>query len=148
MICNQLADGSSLRQICAQKGMPDKATVLRWAVKHPEFRDHYAQAREALMDYWSEEIVEIADDSTNDLMEKEREDGSTYEVVNQENIQRSRLRVDTRKWLMSKLAPKKYGDHQETNVNINVTLADLVNLSFKADLPELPAPKVIEGETE
>jgi hypothetical protein len=80
------------------------------AAPNAEFRDQYARAREIQADYWAEEIIEIADDGTNDYIEKENKDGSTYEAVNSEHINRSRLRVDTRKWLMARQAPKKYGD--------------------------------------
>ena len=55
-------------------------------------------------------MLDIADDSTNDYMMKQGEDGSEYEALNAEHIQRSRLRIETRKWLSSKLKPKKYGD--------------------------------------
>ena len=58
----------------------------------------------------AEEIQDIADDSSNDWIEIEKRDGTSYEIVNKEAVLRSRLRVDTRKWLMSKLKPKKYGE--------------------------------------
>jgi hypothetical protein len=58
------------------------------------------------MEVWSEEIIEIADDAASDKFT----DANGNERVDNEHINRSRLRVDTRKWLMSKLAPKKYGD--------------------------------------
>jgi hypothetical protein len=86
--------------------MPDKATVFRWLAARQEFRDQYARAREAQADYWAEEIVEIADDGSSDTYTDDNGNVRT----DQEVIGRSRLRVDTRKWLMSKLAPKKYGD--------------------------------------
>jgi hypothetical protein len=54
----------------------------------------------------ADEVVDISDDARNDFVE--REDASR--VANQEHIQRSRLRVDTRKWLLSKCLPKIYGD--------------------------------------
>lgn len=110
LICGRLADGESLRQICSSEEVPDKATVLRWIPKHPEFRDQYARAREMQSEHWADEILEIADDGTNDWVERENKDGSTFEAIDHEHIARSRLRVDSRKWLMSKLAPKKYGE--------------------------------------
>lgn len=55
---------------------------------------------------WAEEVLEIADDSSRDVAENEHGDN----VTNHENIQRSRLRVDSRKWLLSKVLPKVYGD--------------------------------------
>lgn len=85
------------------------ATVFRWLAQHGEFQEQYARAREAQADYLAEEILDIADDGTNDWMERE---GNT--LVDHEHISRSKLRVDARKWLMSKLLPKKYGDRQTT----------------------------------
>jgi len=79
---------------------------MRWLAAHAEFRDQYAHAREAQADYWAEEIVEIADDGSNDTYTDK--DGNKR--TDQEVIARSRLRVDTRKWLMARMAPKKYGD--------------------------------------
>lgn len=109
-ICVRLGLGESLREICRDENMPTKTTVMRWLAQHAEFRDQYASAREAQADYYAEEIVEIADDGTNDWMERQRGDGSSDEVENKEVLNRSRLRVDTRKWLMARMAPKKYGD--------------------------------------
>lgn len=111
-ICNYIAEGYSLRQIEELPEMPCKATILNWATDDtkPEFLDQYAKAMERRTEYWAEEILDIADDGSNDWIERENKDGSKYEVINNEAINRSRLRVDARKWLMSKLKPKKYGD--------------------------------------
>ena len=70
------------------------------------FRVQYARAREAQADYWAEEIVSIADDGSKDTYL----DAQGNERTNHELVNRSRLRVDTRKWLMARMAPKKYGD--------------------------------------
>lgn len=112
IICERLSQGESLRRICSDKDMPGKSTVMRWLADKEllGFRDQYARARELQADYWAEEIIEIADDGTNDYVERENRDGSTTQAVDLEHINRSRLRVDTRKWLMARLAPKKYGD--------------------------------------
>jgi hypothetical protein len=107
-ICERLSGGESLRAICGEEAMPDKATVLRWLPKHEEFRDQYARARELQAEHWAEEILEIADDGAKDSYQ----DSDGNERVDHEVVARSRLRVDSRKWLMSKLAPKKYGDRQ------------------------------------
>jgi len=114
-ICSRIADGESLRTICSADGMPDKSTVFRWLASNEDFRDQYARAREAQADFYAEEIIEISDDGTNDWMERrsESEKGAgvnTGWVLNGEHVQRSRLRVDARKWYASKVAPKKYGD--------------------------------------
>lgn len=111
-ICDALADGRSLRSICCDADMPSQATVFRWLgdERYHSFREQYARAREAQADALFDETLDIADDSANDWMERRRQDGSVEEVFNSENVQRARLRIDTRKWLAGKLAPKKYGD--------------------------------------
>lgn len=109
-ICNRIAEGESLRSVCRDATMPSKSTVMKWLGENEEFSDQYARAREAQADHFADEIIEIADDATNDFMVRERQDGSTEEVLNTEHVQRSRLRVDARKWLAARMAPKKYGD--------------------------------------
>jgi len=106
-ICEQLALGRSLRDICEDEKTPHIATVMRWLNVHSEFREQYARARELQAEYLIDEIVEIADDATNDYM---RDKDSAGYRQNGEWLARSRLRVDTRKWAASKMAPKKYGD--------------------------------------
>lgn len=110
-ICLRLVDGESLRTICASPDMPDKATVFRWLARHDDFRDQYARAREAQAERLFEECLDIADDATGDWAAKQLGDeGPTVAVVDHEHISRSRLRVDTRKWMAGKLAPKKFGE--------------------------------------
>lgn len=111
-ICDGLADCRSLRSICLDEGMPNQSTVFRWLAdeRYIAFREQYARAREAQADALFDEMLDIADDGSNDYVTKERDDGSTYEALNAEHVQRSRLRIDARKWMASKLQPKKYGD--------------------------------------
>lgn len=108
-ICEQLADGKSLRSICKQEGFPCKTTVFCWLRERPEFQRIYSIAKDECAELYAEETVEIADDGTNDYMESNDPDNPGYRV-NGEHIARSRLRVDTRKWIACKLKPKKYGD--------------------------------------
>lgn len=110
-ICEQLADGLSLREVCRQEGMPDKSTVMRWLHTNEAFRDQYARAKEIGIEAIAEDILDIADDATNDWMERHDKDGEkTGWQFNGEAARRSQIRIDSRKWLLSKLAPKKYGD--------------------------------------
>ena len=117
-ICRRMAEGESLRQICRDEAMPNKAMVMRWLKngKFPKFVEQYARAREQLLEYWADEIIDIADDASNDYMERTSRDGGTEIAYNAEHVQRSKLRIDARKWLLSKLVPKKYGDRIETTV--------------------------------
>lgn len=115
ILCERISKGDSLRAICREDEMPGQSTVFQWLAANKEFAEQYARAREAQADFYAEEIIEISDDGTNDWMERrsEAEKGAgvnTGWVLNGEHVQRSRLRVDARKWFASKVAPKKYGD--------------------------------------
>jgi hypothetical protein len=127
-ICEALADGISLRKLCAQPAMPSMTTVMRWlADEHKqEFRLHYAHAREAQADLLAAEILEIADDSSGDIIIDK--DGNTR--LDREFVARARLRVDARKWLASKLAPKKYGDKLEHTGTDGGAVQHAVSVSF------------------
>lgn len=130
-ICIRLAGGESLRHICRDDHMPIHTTVLGWAFNdNLGFYDHYAQARQMQAEYWADEIVDISDDGSNDWYEKERKDGTVIKLPDQEYINRSKLRVDTRKWLMSKLYPKRWGD--KIDIDAKVMVVDLV-LEFDDD---------------
>lgn len=114
-ICTELAQGRSLRDVCSDDGMPSESTVRSWAVDDREgFSAHYARAREIGYHAMADELMDIADDGRNDWMER-RGDGEPGWQANGEHIQRSRLRVDARKWMLSKVLPKIYGDKQEVD---------------------------------
>lgn len=104
-ICAELAEGKSLRSVCKAEEMPCIRTVFTWMRTYPEFLQQYARAKEESADALADEILDIADDSARDFVS-----GENGPVFNSEHVQRSRLRVDTRKWIASKLKPKKYGD--------------------------------------
>lgn len=117
-ICERLADGESLRSICTSDDMPNKSTVFRWLAADESFRDQYAQAREAQADALFDDVLEIADDARNDWMVRRGEDDAGW-VANGEHIQRSRLRVEARKWMAGKLRPKKYGEKVDLELSGN-----------------------------
>lgn len=108
-ICERIAEGASMRTVCAPDDMPNISTVFRWFRTNDEFCKQYARATEERTEAMSEDILDIADDGSNDLMTIQK-GKQTYTIENKEVTNRSRLRVDTRKWLMSKMKPKKYGD--------------------------------------
>lgn len=117
-----------MRSICRDPDMPALSSVFLWLTKHPVFSEQYAKASEERAEAMFEEMFEIADDGTNDWMERQNKDGSTDVAYNAEHVQRSRLRVDTRKWALSKMLPKKYGDKMEVEhsggVNITISPTD------------------------
>ncbi|ALX78355.1 ubiquitin carboxyl-hydrolase [Cronobacter sakazakii] len=93
-ICSLLADGESLRKVCERPGMPNKSTVFRWLAQHEEFRDQYAKATETRADAIFEEMFDIADTVAEEAAA----------------VGKARLRIDTRKWALARMNPKKYGD--------------------------------------
>lgn len=97
--------------------------VLRWLADEDreDFRRQYARAREAQADTIFDEIIDIADNATNDWMERNGQDDEGYQL-NGEHVQRSRLRLDARKWMAGKLAPKKYGDKIQTEHSGSLTV--------------------------
>lgn len=118
-ICEQIATTSnSLRTICEIDGMPSVGTVLKWLNEDKEgFLAQYTRAKESQAEFMAEEMLDIADDGSNDFMKITGKGGQEYEVENKEWTSRSKLRVETRKWLLSKLKPKKYGDKVQTEIS-------------------------------
>lgn len=96
-ICELIAQGMSLRSICAESGMPTERTVHRWLIDKEEFCQQYARAREDQADFYTDQIIEIADTVEPDAA----------------SVAKAKLQIDARKWKASKLAPKKYGDKVE-----------------------------------
>lgn len=124
-----IMDGHSLREICRRPDMPTRSTIHLWVAKDSAsmrevngekvsdfdlFSDRYANACKIRAYEMFDEMLEIADDGTNDWMIRNGEDGTAYQL-NGEALQRSRLRVDTRKWALSKLVPKEFGDKLEVD---------------------------------
>jgi hypothetical protein len=116
-ILSRMMQGESLRQICRDEHLPHRSTIYDWIanVEFKSFADRYARAREVRADEIFDEMEEIADDGSNDWMLRKQGDDD-IEVVNHEHIQRSRLRIDTRKWQLSKMLPSRYGDKIETTL--------------------------------
>jgi len=106
IICERLADGESMRSVCRDTTTPSMTTIFRWLREKEDFRKQYEIAVNERTEAMAEDIVDIADNATNDWMERNGDDNEGYQL-NGENIQRSRLRVDVRKWHMSKMKPKK-----------------------------------------
>ena len=106
-ICTRISCGESLRQICMEDRMPVHSTVYLWLLQNKQFSDNYAKAREEQADTLADEIQAIADEPPAEIVDDKgvsRTDSGW--VTWQKN------RIDARKWVASKLKPKKYGDRQ------------------------------------
>ena len=137
-ICIRLMLGQSLNEICKRRAYPSKVTVFVWLQKHPEFVNQYRHAREVQQESHIDEIMEISDDGSNDWMERTGKDGESIGwQLNGDHVQRSKLRVDTRKWVMERMAPKLYGskqavDHTSSDRSMTPTGFDPSQLSNEA----------------
>lgn len=128
-ICLRMAGGESVNSICKDESMPARSTVMLWVASDREgFSDKYDKACHARAHYWADELLDIADDATNDYMDRVDKEGGKESAINPEAIARSRLRVDTRKWLLSKMLPK-FSDKPEPPQSGDMTelLAQLIS---------------------
>lgn len=110
--------GEPLKQVCRSPNMPAHGSVYDWLAsgKHLDFNEMFNEACAMRSEGMADEILEIADNSTNDWIERETKEGRIVKEVDHDHINRSRLMVETRKWLMGKLSPKRYGDKAELNL--------------------------------
>lgn len=130
-ICARLAEGESLRAICSEEGMPSESLVRKWALTDAEFGAQYARARDLGLEALADEIIHISNTPVRGVKTKTGDDGKV-ETTEGDMIEHRRLQVDARKWYLSKLAPKKYGDKLTTEhtgpgggpmqANVNLTL--------------------------
>lgn len=111
-ICARIADGQSIRKICRDESMPAMPTIFFWLREYPEFLEQYNVAKEAQADAMAEDMLDIAD--TLPAM--------TEKGIDSADVAHMRLRIDTRKWIASKLKPKKYGDKIEQEIKGEVGL--------------------------
>lgn len=125
-ICAQLAMGKSMRTVCKDPRLPSMQTVFTWLREKEGFLEQYTRAKDEAADALVDEMLDIADDGANDfyfrsILHKLDPDMTLAELDENamvallaakrpETVNRSRLRVDARKWIAAKLKPKKYGD--------------------------------------
>lgn len=137
-ICAQIAQGKSMRTVCAAEDMPAMTTIFRWLREKPEVQQQYTRAKEWAADAMAEDALDIIDDGRNDWMEVHDKDGECVGWrVNGEAIQRSRLRFEGRKWLMGKLRPRKYGDAIDLNHGVQPedSLGEILKGCMNTPLP-------------
>lgn len=109
-ICDNLSNSSiGIKTLCEMNDhWPACATLFRWIQSNDVFREMYRRAKESQVELLVSEMLEIADDGTNDLMTIVK-GNAEYEMENKEVTNRSKLRVDTRKWIAERLLPRVYG---------------------------------------
>ncbi|MBC1122867.1 DNA-binding protein [Escherichia coli] len=121
-ICELVADGQSINKISKMPGMPNRSTILKWFRDVPEFSTMYARAKEIGFEVLADEIIDLADAEVN---------------TDKDQLRRHQLMIDTRKWLLAKLQPRKYGERvtqeivgnkDEAPVQVEVTKDELARL--------------------
>lgn len=111
LIIARMMGGESVREICRDPSVPSRATIHNWLAEDAAngveggFLDQYARAQEVRAADIFDEIIEIADDDTEDFLPDE--EGGYY--FNREHVQRSKLRMEGRQWVLARMSPKKYG---------------------------------------
>lgn len=152
LICSRIADGESLKSICNTDGFPSVSTVIDWA-KYPDenlrpgFQSKYLKAKELSYHLMAEQIIDIADDSGKDK-KKIMMRGREIEVIDHENINRDRLRVDSRKFILSKALPKIYGDKLEIEHTGSVDLVGRLAAGRRRIAEQAAEGKILEAQVE
>jgi hypothetical protein len=119
VILTQIGEGMFYSAIAGQAGV-SRGALIRWL--EAKCSDLYARAREMRADTLAEQILEIADHKQDDTYI----DGDGNVRTDADVVARARLRVDSRKWLASKMLPKIYGDKQDLNVTGTVDIATAI----------------------
>lgn len=121
LICDLISNSNkSLATVCKDERIKlNPSTIYNWLNNNKAFLDKYACAKDCQADFLAEEIIEIADDNSSDIIITSNSEGDTIERENHEFISRSRVRIDARKWVASKLKPKKYGDKLDVGLTID-----------------------------
>lgn len=123
-ICERLAEGQSLRSICEDPHMPSIGTFLGWVAENSTLAEQYARAKAIGLDVLAEEMLAIADTPQEGETITSKEWGEERKTGDM--IEHRRLQVDTRKWLLSKLAPKKYGERQAIEHSVSEDTASIL----------------------
>jgi hypothetical protein len=153
LLLDELCDGRLLADVCGDPAMPSVRTVNQWVQADREgFKARYHDAREIGCYTLADQVLDIADDHRNDWTLRRSQDGNTELVVDHDNIKRSRLRVDARRWLLSKMLPKAFGDrlNLKPKPDDSSDFAELMKLidGRTRGLPSDDLPPLSEAETE
>jgi hypothetical protein len=111
-ICERIANGESLRKICKDDKMPNLTSVWKWLNNNEELSKQYARAKEEQAELFADEITEISDAE----MPKD-----AFGKIDAAAVNQARLKIDSRKWIASKLKPKKFGDYTKVQAEIKDT---------------------------
>ena len=105
-ICKCIARGESIHRITKYPGMPHPSTIFAWVLDRPEFKEQYLLAKELAKNWLEDDMIDLADDTTKDIVALKNEKGESREVLNSVAVQRSKTRIAARQWILTRLTPK------------------------------------------
>lgn len=160
-VCEMVAQGKSLKEICKLDGMPSRETIMRWVMfpdeeSMPGFSQRFKEARQIGWMLMGEDILDISDDSSKDRIKKQVIDkyGNVriIEFDNPNNLVRAKLQVETRKWMLQRLLPAVFGDKIAVTHGISEDLAARLDAArARLDLmqaqPQIPLPTTQQIES-
>lgn len=125
IVLERMADGKGLRTVLREmEGGPSVGVVLGWISEDEKLAERYTRARALCLDAMAEDIIDIAD--TARIGRKSVSKATGMEITEGDMVERSRLQVESRKWLMAKLAPHKYGERQHIEHSGSIGLEGLI----------------------
>lgn len=129
-ILREIANGRTLKDVCSEPGIPPIPTVLAWVTTDKcSFGRMYRMACQQRALLFAEDIIEIADDDSNDLLTN----SWGFSVPNTAAIQRSKIRISTRTFLMGKWLPEAFGDKSEVTHTVNGTTSTIDMDKLRSD---------------
>lgn len=119
--CERMCKGEAPTQICQDPRMPSYPTIIRWTLsddpKLEAFRIMYEESKKIMWLYHADQMLDLSDNSANDYMDRYNKfTEETERVFDNENVQRSKLRIDTRKWLLAKMLPHVFGEKVDVSI--------------------------------
>ncbi len=151
LILEAVASAHKLKDVCMDPGMPKRRTIMEWIAfpdenLRPGFVERYHHARKIGLLVMAEDLIDIADDGSRDNKIITTNRGREITVPDMENIQRARLRVATRQWMLAKLVPNVYGDAIKIEHSVDGELVDkLAAARGRLDLLNQRTTALIEG---
>ena len=149
LVCERMAKGETLRSVCREiqkedPGFPDCTTIRSWALNDINgFYQQYAQAREMGLDAMAEDLLDYAATPSENAETIIRPSG--VQITRKDAIDRSRLVVDTKKWYLSKIAPKKWGEQMRMYVERDKKAKEMTEEELLAALEKVRSKKKTPG---
>ena len=128
----RLRAGFVLTTAVAEPDTPCLGTIMRWFREDVDgFTARYKEAQQDRLVRWAEEIIQIADDVSQDFISVYDEEGKERRVFNIGNIHRAKLRIESRRWMLERLDPERFGSNKTTNVSVST------NTTVNATVPTI-----------